>query len=579
MNHSGVTELRRQFIEILTREPEADRSHGLAEFTSKLIDQVEGIEREWQERIEDLDFLFQASQDISSLQRPEDLSQRLVGMICKRLAVERCSVMLLDETGEYLEAKAASGIKEDWSKFRVPIGEGISGRVAKTGEPLLIKDIERHEEFRRKSRDEFRTKSLLCVPLKAGGDVLGVINVNNKLNGTPFSELDRRLLMTICGSAATALRNADLLNKTEEARLFVTNILESLDIAVLVLDASRSVRLANSTFGRLFDRSTKDLVGHKTSEMGCRELDATVERLCLEASETGDVSEAEQDHEVGDGKTIPLEIRCMHLRDSLSTIIGYIIAIRDISESKELVNLRRLDEMKTNFVSTVSHELRTPLTSMIASVSLMREGLAGEVTPKQKRLLDLIYRNSDRLHELINDILDLSRLESGTHRLQYAETTFRELAEDSVSMLTGAADGRGVKLVVESARDYPMCVDPGKIKQVLVNLIGNAVKFTPPEGRVRILAESRDAGLRLCVEDSGIGIPQDHLDRVFDRFHQVEDAMTRTNRGSGLGLTICQKIVENHGGRIWVESEFGKGSRFIFEIPDKPSEQVVEENT
>ena len=442
----------------------------------------------------------------------------------------------------------------------------------------MIKDIEQHEEFARKSRDEFQTKSLLCVPLKAGSDVLGVINVNNKLNGAPFSEFDERLLMTIAGGAAIALRNTDLLHKTEEARLFVTNILESLDIAVLVLDASRSVSLANTTFSRLFGEPPKDLVGRKTTEICRGDLNGVIEQLCREASETGDVTEAEHDYGAADGRSVPLEIRCMHLRDSLSTIIGYVIVIRDISESRELVKLRRLDEMKTNFVSTVSHELRTPLTSMIASVSLMREGLAGEVTPKQKRLLDLIYRNSDRLHELINDILDLSRLESGTHRLQYAETGFRELAEDSVNLLSGAADERQVKLIVEGDRDYPMCVDPGKIKQVLVNLIGNAVKFTRPGGQVKVRAEIRDSGLTLCVEDDGVGIPPEHLERVFDRFHQVEDAMTRTNRGSGLGLAICRRIVKTHGGRIWVESEVGRGSRFFFEIPDKPSERIGEDS-
>ncbi|HNT36354.1 MAG TPA: ATP-binding protein, partial [bacterium] len=265
---------------------------------------------------------------------------------------------------------------------------------------------------------------------------------------------------------------------------------------------------------------------------------------------------------------LPLEVTGALLRDQEFTITGLLLSFRDISESREIDKLRRLDQMKSNFVSVASHELRTPLTSMIASLSLLNSSGDAGMNESQRSLIRILYRNSKRLLDLVNDILDLSRLESETITLRSKKTRIGSLLLHAIDSMRQAAEAKGIQIQCKASESLEFVLDEEKFEQVLLNLLSNAIKFTPEGGRIALSAERAPGSeLRIQVSDTGTGIPDEDTERIFDKFYQVEDAPNRTSQGTGLGLAICRKIVELHQGTIWVESELGKGSTFVIEVP------------
>ena len=226
---------------------------------------------------------------------------------------------------------------------------------------------------------------------------------------------------------------------------------------------------------------------------------------------------------------------------------------------------RALEEAKDEFISVASHELRTPLTSIRFGLEILAEGSAAE-HPDEKRVLDLVVANTERLVRLINDLLDLQRLESGATRVQRARCLAGDLLLEAADTARAGAEEAGVSIVVES-NDCWLWADADQIRQVLGNLIGNAVKFSPPGSTVSAAAERRAGEVVVQVRDEGRGIPADQLERIFERFVQVDATDVRDRGGTGLGLPICRSIVAQHGGRIWAESEPGGGSTFRFTVP------------
>jgi signal transduction histidine kinase len=230
-----------------------------------------------------------------------------------------------------------------------------------------------------------------------------------------------------------------------------------------------------------------------------------------------------------------------------------------------VTNLRRLDEMKSGLLSVVSHELKTPLTSMRMAMHLLLEERIGSLNPKQVELLTAARDDSDRLHKIIGELLDMGRLESGRVEMELQPHSAQELISEALRPQEAAYHDRGVKTEVAIADDVPrVLADPARIDHVFSNLLDNALKFTPPGGQVRLSADLDDGMVRFAVEDSGPGIAPEHLGRVFDRFYRVTGP--GQPGGAGLGLAIAKEIVQAHGGQIEVQSQVGKGSRFSFTL-------------
>ena len=243
---------------------------------------------------------------------------------------------------------------------------------------------------------------------------------------------------------------------------------------------------------------------------------------------------------------------------------------------RAVARLEELDRLKSNFLATMSHELRTPLTSVIGYAEMMAEGLAGPTTPEQHDYLATILGKADQLLGMITSVLDVAALETGPLALERCRLSLAELVASEVATFTPSAGRRGIAIQLESRGDSILLGDKKKIRQVVANLLSNAVKFTPDRGTVGVAvrpgplspheAEAARA-IQLVVSDSGIGIPRDHVAKIFEPFFQVDSSSTRAFGGTGLGLTLAKAYVEAHGGRIWVDTAPGQGSTFVATFP------------
>lgn len=228
------------------------------------------------------------------------------------------------------------------------------------------------------------------------------------------------------------------------------------------------------------------------------------------------------------------------------------------------------NKAKSDFLANMSHELRSPLNAIIGFSEVLKDGMSGPLTSEQQEFLHDIYDSGRHLLSLINDILDLSKIEAGMMDLEISRFSMRELLEKSLTMLREKAMKHNIVMGLEASDDVgEVSADERKIKQAVINLLGNAVKFTPDGGRVGIAASRHDGEIWVAVWDTGIGIAKEDLAKLFQAFQQLDASSSKKYEGTGLGLHLTKRLVELHGGRIWVESEVGKGSRFIFAIPAK----------
>ncbi|HYB21255.1 MAG TPA: HAMP domain-containing sensor histidine kinase, partial [Thermodesulfobacteriota bacterium] len=245
----------------------------------------------------------------------------------------------------------------------------------------------------------------------------------------------------------------------------------------------------------------------------------------------------------------------------------------EIKELSEAVNsmcerLQAIDKMKSDFFSTISHELRTPLTSIKEGTSLLIDGVGGEITEKQKKLLNIIAGESKRLIELVNSSLDLSKMEAGMMAFNFAKEDVTPLIHKAVAEIEPLAMAKKIRLRVENQDRLPLVkMDRERVLQVLRNILGNAVKFTFEGGEVRISAQREDWRVKVSINDSGPGIPRENLKTIFEKFQQGPLKNPEHKRGTGLGLAIVKQIIAVHGGKVWAESEPGQGSTFIFVLP------------
>jgi two-component system, sensor histidine kinase and response regulator len=268
---------------------------------------------------------------------------------------------------------------------------------------------------------------------------------------------------------------------------------------------------------------------------------------------------------------IYLSLSVSPILDSDGKIVSFLRVAKDITEKKRYERrLKELDKMKSDFVSNVSHELRTPLTSIKGSIDNMLDGITGPLNEKQIRYITRIKSNSDRLARLINELLDLSKIEAGKISLNPIDLSLYVVAQEVAENMRQVAAEKLIKLeVVSHNGDAKAWADRDKVVQVLMNLIGNAVKFTPPQGKITVaIQRNDDEWVQVSVADTGPGISKEEAEKIFHKFYQAPQWSEQASRGTGLGLAICKALVEMHGGRIWVESELGKGSTFIFTLPE-----------
>jgi PAS domain S-box-containing protein len=277
----------------------------------------------------------------------------------------------------------------------------------------------------------------------------------------------------------------------------------------------------------------------------------------------------EMDFNRKDGTKGTCETTVIPLRDERDNITAVFGVFRDITEAKEI------DRMKSELISNVSHELRTPLTTIKEGISLVVDGSLGRINADQKAALAIAKQDIDRLARLINDLLDISKIEAGRMELKKTSVGITSLAEEVLFSFQNQAGKKHIQLKTSLQRTLPsLYIDPDKIRQVLANLISNSIKFTPENGSITVGVKDKGNEVEISVADTGVGISPDNIARLFDRFSQFNRVYGPGERGTGLGLAISKEIVEMHGGRISVESEVGKGSTFTFSVPQMSQDDI-----
>ena len=356
--------------------------------------------------------------------------------------------------------------------------------------------------------------------------------------------------------------------RIEQEHTRLAAALESAGEAVLITDTEGTIQFVNPAFERLTGYSSNEAIGRNPRILKSGYHGAEFYREMWETLGRGQVWQGTIRNKKKDGSLFDADQTLAPVQDREGKTNSYVGVVRDITERKRMVeSLQRAVMVKVEFTSMVSHELRTPLTAIKEAIDVVADRTAGPVNQHQAEFLALAKRNVDRLHRLINDTLDFSKLERGDFRLALGPHDLNALTGEIVMQQRLAAQKQGLRLEISVEEGLPpVRLDPDRVSQVLINLIGNAVRYC--DGGWIEVSTRRGEGedVVVKVQDSGPGIPEDKLEHIFEAFVQLSTGPGRRSGGTGLGLSISKKLVELHGGRIWVESEVGRGSAFNFTL-------------
>ncbi|MBI2922140.1 MAG: PAS domain-containing protein [Planctomycetes bacterium] len=407
------------------------------------------------------------------------------------------------------------------------------------------------------------------VPLVVAGEVSGILVLDSPQSEGDLAQQTVEALTFLAEESAAALiaaeehaRIGDELGRIDRERAFLSNILDSITNGILVVDLDGRILQINRNAAAMLDIPSVDVAGQPWEPLASGEVQTEVRAILEETLQVGFAMERLVNARLG-GNDLPLAVGSSLLRDEQSQAFGVILVFRDMTASREMERLRRLDQMKSDLVANVSHELRTPLTSIKAYCEAL-EGMAR--TEQEREFLKVIDEESDRLPELIEDLLNVSRIQSGTMRLHLEPGNPAELVPEVLGL--SKVQSKRHKIATNIAPGLPtMMFDPSKLKEVLINLVSNAIKYSPAGGTVTLSMGVAEGNLRIDVEDQGIGISEEDQKQLFQQFFRVDSSSTAQVGGTGLGLAIVKGISEAHGGTVTIKSVVGKGSVFTVILP------------
>jgi PAS domain S-box-containing protein len=364
--------------------------------------------------------------------------------------------------------------------------------------------------------------------------------------------------------------------RIEQDRLLLAAALESAAEAVFITSIDGSIEYANPAFGTVTGYSPEEAIGQNPRILKSGRQAPLIYQQMWQTLAGGNIWRGTLTNRKKDGSLFDVEQTIAPIRNSDGLTTSYVAVAHDITERNRMVAaMERAMMVKGEFTSMVSHELRTPLTAIKEAIDIVADETAGPTNQNQAEFLQLAKRNVDRLHRLINDVLDFSKLERGESQLRHALHDLNALTREIVTQQQLAADKQGLRLELSLDEEIGLVpMDADCISQVLVNLIGNAISHGA-RGLIEVSTQRRNGEAIVKVQDSGPGIPGNELERIFDAFVQLSTGLGRRVGGTGLGLAICKRIIELHGGRIWVESEIGRGSAFYFSLRLKPGREVA----
>jgi len=575
---------------------------------------------ETETRARQLASLNEVTRGLTSNLELDPLLQDIMSSAVEILNCEAGSLLLVDEEAQELVFEVVIGpVAEQFLGERQKVGVGLAGKVAESMEPLIVNNVEQSPDWDSEPDQEtgFLTRGMLVVPMHYKGKVIGVLEVINKRNRTPFTSEDQELLGAFAGQAAVAVENVRLYMQTDQElarRVEELSVMQRIDRELNTsLDTTKAMAITLEWAMRQSD-SVAGLVG-VIEEDGLRVMSSEGyaseiaqypdEILPLDLPPVAAVIESGRYYLSGGadllGKSLLLdaasqlaipirregEVIGVILLENMEAerydegTIDFLTRLSDhasiaISNAQLYSEVQRANLAKSEFVSFVSHELKTPMTSIRGYADLLAAGSVGPVNVAQNEFLSTIRFNIQRMATLVSDLADISRIEAGRLHLDFAPVVMREVVDEVVRSTQALADEKDHSIKVDFPEDLPQVWgDRNRLAQILTNLASNAIKYTLEGGQITIRARQEDNRwdpdgspqvLHLQVIDSGIGIKEEDQAKIFQQYFRTEEGKD-TASGTGLGLNITRYLVEMQGGKIWFESEFGKGTTFQFTIP------------
>jgi NtrC-family two-component system sensor histidine kinase KinB len=486
-----------------------------------------------------------------------EVLERILHQTMDCLEVEGTSLALLDEATGALEFRVASGkVAGEVVGVRLEKGEGVAGWVVEHDKPLIVPDVRSDPRFSptMDERAGFETQAIACVPIQVKERTIGVLEAVNPRRGE-FSEEQIELLMGIAAQAGTAIVHAQLFADTQSAQLRYAGLFEDSIDPILISDLSGTITDANRSAEIFLGFSRKELLGKSVQELHLPDREHVPEDLFqLKPGQTVRY-DSEANHR--EGYRLAIEVHAKRIDIGQQPFLQWIL--RDISERQEL------DQLRADLTSMIFHDLRSPLGNILSSLEVMNTAISKDDEALQS-VLSIALRSGRRASRLVESLLDLDRLEAGKAVLDKEVGSIDVLIAEAVEEVHPTAEAKGHVLKFDLAPNLPRVkMDIDMIRRVLINLMENAIKYTRSGGRLAIRARAEDDHIFVSVKDSGPGIASQDQQHIFDKFTRVRPESRL--KGRGIGLAFCRLAVEAHGGRIWVESQEGKGSTFHFTLP------------
>lgn len=491
-------------------------------------------------RMEELETLMELGRSTTASLNLDEVFSAIVNAAVNLTGAEEGSLLLLDEATGELYMRAAHNFQEDFVRtFRLPVKDSTISSVMRTGQPVLINDKSPH-----KIKTAYLVHSLIYVPLILRDRLVGALGVDNRMENNFLKERDVKLMEALAEFAVIALENARLFSAIEQEKNKFQTILAGIQDGVLLVDKNNDVVLVNEAARFILNPPADWKPGgpadHILTQQELAELLARGESLSNRTEVTS-----------SDGRV--WDARLVDIPD-----VGKVLSFHDIT------HLKKLDRIKSDFVNTVSHDLRSPLTAILGYVELLDR--VGPLNDTQQEFVQRVFNSAQSIAGLVDELLNLERIEAGFDNRRES-LYIDQLIRSSLESFKPKFAEKQIQLINDLGKGTRMIqANPVQMRQMIDNLLDNAIKYSFQNGSVTIRSISEQNQIILQVIDSGVGIPASDLPYIFDKFYRasnVEEAAT----GTGLGLSIVRSIVENHGGRIWVDSVVKKGTTFTVVLP------------
>jgi len=497
-------------------------------------------------------------------------------------------VILVDGDSQYVRVAGISGVDASKSGVlqKIHVDEAFRrGAVGKGGSITLRYDGQNTmPEVIKPLAKALEVSSVMVCPIILRGEFQGYIAVGNRSDSSGFSADAEEILPSIAGAVGILLENLRMNIRLEAAKQQTDRILTHAPIGIFICDQKGIFKSVNRQMLLILDRESEgELIGTSVFELPLIARSG-LDALLMQGMEGHDGEKADVHVVARSDKALYLHVKVTSLKSERGDIDAILFVAMDVTSKIRLQNqlersyekltqtyqeLERVTKMKTQFIDVVSHELRTPLTVMRGYIDLVESEYSSKLDPKFSSRLKIIKTNTDKLYALVENMLDVSRLEKGSLQIHLEPLRIDAILEEIIQTRVHDAEEKKQSLTLEVEGRLPLIMaDRRRIKDVFNSLVDNAIKYTQDGGRIQV--SSRDEGrmIHVWVKDNGVGIPLENLGKIFDRFHIVasNDLSHQVNR-LGLGLPIAKGIVEAHGGRVWVESQVGKGSVFHVDLP------------